>query len=138
RGPAGSREQARANCARTRRGWAAAGGMVVTPCRHTQKTAGRRASRPPPARARPPHLRSFRDGWRHLRFLLLMCPLWLFRVPAMLLLCLGLAVMVWLSPGPRHVAGVTLDVHTMLFGSLCVVVGYQTLWLWGFARLHPS
>src|SRR5262249_4475112 len=62
--------------------------------------------------------------------------LWLFRIPAVLLLGLGLALMVWLSPGPRLVAGVELDIHTMLLGSLCVLLGYQTLWLWVFAGIH--
>src|SRR5262249_22976122 len=90
----------------------------------------------PDGRDRPPHLRSFRDGWRHLRFLLLMCPVWLFRVPSVCLLGLGLALMALVTPGPFHVGGVTLDGHTMLLGSLCVVLGHQGLWLWAFAQLH--
>jgi hypothetical protein len=64
-----------------------------------------------------------------LRFLLLFCPLWLFLVPALLLLVVGCGLMVWLTPGPQHVGGVVLDIHTMLLGTLCVIVGYQTLWL---------
>jgi hypothetical protein len=83
----------------------------------------------PDGRGRPPHLRSFRDGWRHLRFLLLFCPLWLFLLPAILLLVVGSGLMVWLTPGPRHVGEVVLDIHTMLLGTLCVIVSYQTLWL---------
>jgi hypothetical protein len=90
----------------------------------------------PDGRDRPPHLRSFRDGWRHLRFLLLMCPTWLYLIPACLLLGGGLALMAWLTPGPRAVAGVVLDVHTMLLGALCVLLGYQTLWLWAYARIY--
>lgn len=80
-------------------------------------------------RDRPPHLRSFRDGWRHLRFLLLFCPLWLFLIPSFVLLGVGGALMCWLTPGPRHVGGVVLDIHTMLLGTLCVILGYQALWL---------
>src|SRR6185295_805883 len=57
----------------------------------------------PDGRDRRPHLRSVRDGWRHLRFLLLMCPLWLYLIPSGLLLGFGLALMGWLSPGPRTV-----------------------------------
>jgi hypothetical protein len=110
--------------------------MVVKACLHQQKISEVPTVLHPDGRDRPPHLRSFRDGWRHLRFLLLMCPLWLFRVPAVLLLGFGLGLMVWLTPGARLVGGVTLDVHTMLLGTLCVVLGYQTLWLWAFARLH--
>jgi glycosyltransferase involved in cell wall biosynthesis len=89
----------------------------------------------PDGRDRPPHLRSFRDGWRHLRFLLLHCPLWLYLIPSGLLLGVGLALLAWLTPGPRAIGKVTLDVHTMLLGSLCVLLGYQTLWLWAYARL---
>jgi hypothetical protein len=90
----------------------------------------------PDGRDRPPHLRSFRDGWRHLRFLLLLCPLWLYLIPAGLLMGLGLGLMAWLTPGPQTVGGVTLDLHTMLLGALCVFVGYQTLWMWAFAKIH--
>jgi glycosyltransferase involved in cell wall biosynthesis len=90
----------------------------------------------PDGRDRPPHLRSFRDGWRHLRFLLLLCPLWLYLIPASLLLGLGLTLMIWLTPGPRMLGLLGLDLHTMLFGVICVILGYQTLWLWAYARLY--
>jgi glycosyltransferase involved in cell wall biosynthesis len=89
----------------------------------------------PDGRDRAPHLRSFRDGWRHLRFLLLHCPLWLYLIPSGLLLGLGFGLMAWLTPGPRILGRVTLDVHTMLLGALCALLGYQTLWLWAYARL---
>jgi hypothetical protein len=89
----------------------------------------------PDGRDRPPHLRSFRDGWRHLRFLLLFCPFWLYLVPALLLLVTGLGLMVWLTPGPRPVGGVVLDVHTMLLGSLCLMLGYQALWLGVYGKV---
>ena len=55
----------------------------------------------PDGRGRPPHLRPLRDGWRNLKFLLLHCPLWLFVVPAVLLLGGGLGLIAWLAPGPR-------------------------------------
>jgi hypothetical protein len=87
-------------------------------------------------RDRPPHLRSFRDGWRHLRLLLLMCPLWLYLIPSGLLLFGGFGLMAWLTPGMRVVGGIGLDVHSMLLGALCVLVGYQTLWLWAHARIY--
>jgi len=90
----------------------------------------------PDGRDRPPHLRSFRDGWRHLRFLLLLCPLWLYLIPSALLMGGGLALMAWLTPGPRQIGSVELDVHTMLFGAMCVLVGYQTLSLWAYAKIH--
>jgi hypothetical protein len=90
----------------------------------------------PDGRDRPPHLRSFRDGWRHLRFLLLLCPLWLYLIPSTLLMLGGLGVMAWLTPGRRELGGVGLDVHSMLLASVCVIVGYQTLWLWAYAKIH--
>ncbi len=90
----------------------------------------------PDGRDRPPHLRSFRDGWRNLRFLLVMCPSWLYLFPSLLLLSGGLALMAWLTPGPRRLGGVEFDLHSLLLGCLCLVLGYQLLWLWAFARLY--
>jgi len=90
----------------------------------------------PDGRDRPPHLRSFRDGWRHLRFLLLYCPFWLYFIPAATLMGFGLALMAWLTPGPRQIGSVVFDVHTMLLGALGILLGYQTLWLWAFAKIH--
>jgi hypothetical protein len=90
----------------------------------------------PDGRDRPPHLRSFRDGWRHLRFLLLLCPLWLYLVPSVILIGGGLGLMFWLTPGPRFLGRVEFDVHTMLLGALAVILGFQTLSLWAYARIH--
>lgn len=81
----------------------------------------------PDGRTRPPHLRSWRDGWRHLRFLLLYSPRYLFLVPGLLLFAVGAAVMAWLIPGPRVVAGLGFDVHTMLFASAAVLLGAQSV-----------
>ena len=88
----------------------------------------------PDGRDRPPHLRSFRDGWRHLRFLLLLCPLWLYLVPAVSFSLFGLGILSWLTPGSQVIGGVELDVHTMMLGSLCLILGNQTLWLWAYAN----
>jgi len=78
-------------------------------------------------RSRPPHLRSFRDGWRHLRFLLLFSPRWLFLYPGIALLCLGLLVGAILLPGPLRLGGVSFDVHTFLVAALCIIVGLQSI-----------
>jgi hypothetical protein len=110
--------------------------MVVKACLNRQKISEVPIVLHPDGRDRPPHLRSFRDGWRHLRFLLLMCPLWLYLIPAGFLMVAGLGLMAWLTPGPHAVGGAVLDVHTMLLGALCSVLGYQTLWLWAYARIH--
>jgi glycosyltransferase involved in cell wall biosynthesis len=81
----------------------------------------------PDGRSRPPHLRSWRDGWRHLRFLLLYSPRWLFLYPGLMLMLLGAIVSAWLLFGPRVVDGVTLDVHTFLYAAMAIVIGYQTV-----------
>ena len=78
-------------------------------------------------RNRPPHLRSWRDGWRHLRFLLLYSPRWLFLYPGLLLMLAGAVVSGWLLLGPRVVDGITLDVHTFLYAAMAIVIGYQTV-----------
>ena len=81
----------------------------------------------PDGRTRAPHLRSWRDGWRHLRFLLLYSPRWLFLYPGFLLMLLGLAVGGWLLPGPRTIGRVVIDVHTLLYAALAVIVGFQAV-----------
>lgn len=78
-------------------------------------------------RSRPPHLRSFRDGWRHLRFLLLFSPRWLFLYPGIALLGLGLLVGAVLLPGPFRIGDVSFDVHTFLVAALCIIVGLQSI-----------
>jgi len=90
----------------------------------------------PDGRSRPPHLRSWRDGWRHLRFLLLFSPRWLFLYPGAFLFSVGLAAMIWLLPGPRMVGSVVLDVHTLLYASLAVVVGLQSALFWVFTKIY--
>lgn len=81
----------------------------------------------PDGRGRPPHLRTWRDGWRHLRFMLLFSPLWLFILPGLALFLLGLLGIVMIAGGPWRVTGFSLDVHTMLFSSAAVLVGFQLL-----------
>ncbi len=81
----------------------------------------------PDGRSRPPHLRTWRDGWRHLRFLLFYSPRWLFLYPGMLLLGFGALLSGLLFPGPLTVAGVTLDLHSFMAGCLAVLVGLQVV-----------
>jgi glycosyltransferase involved in cell wall biosynthesis len=79
----------------------------------------------PDGRSRPPHLLPYRDGWRHLRFMLLHSPRWLFLYPGIMLILLGLAVSAWLLPGERVVHGVAFDVHTLLYAFVSVLLGFQ-------------
>jgi glycosyltransferase involved in cell wall biosynthesis len=90
----------------------------------------------PDKRGRPPHLRSFRDGWRHLRFMLLYAPNWLFLLPGATFLAAGLFLVFWLLPGPRQISSrVTLDVHTMIFGMIFTLLGVQILSIGMFAKV---
>jgi len=87
-------------------------------------------------RGRPPHLRSFRDGWRHLRFMLLYAPNWLFLMPGGVLMVLGLALVFWLLPGPRTIPrNIVLDVHSMIFGVIFTLLGAQILAIGAFAKV---
>jgi hypothetical protein len=86
-------------------------------------------------RSRPPHLRTWRDGWRHLRFLLLYSPRWLFLVPGLLLAFGGAALVLWLLPGPRVALGATWDVHSILAGAAMVLVGAQAVFFGVCAKI---
>ncbi|MBS0662177.1 MAG: glycosyltransferase family 2 protein [Verrucomicrobia bacterium] len=76
-------------------------------------------------RDRPPHLRPWRDGWRHLRFMLLFSPRWLFLYPGLALLAIGAAGFVALLGGPVSFGSVRLDVHTLLYAAASVLCGFQ-------------
>ena len=90
----------------------------------------------PDKRGRPPHLRSFRDGWRSLRFMLLYAPNWLFLLPGAILAAAGLFLVFWLLPGQRRISShVVLDIHTMIFGVIFTLLGVQTLSIGAFAKL---
>ena len=81
----------------------------------------------PDGRNRPPHLRTWRDGWRHLRFLLMYSPRWLFLYPGAVLMLLGLAGCVVLIPGKRVFHGVGFDVHTLLYAFVAILLGFQLI-----------
>ena len=86
-------------------------------------------------RSRPPHLRTWRDGWRHLRFLLIYSPRWLYLWPGLCLALLGAALLAWLFPGPRHVGAATLDVHAMLGAAVMVLAGVEAVTFAVFAKV---
>lgn len=89
----------------------------------------------PDGRSRPPHLRTWRDGWRTLRFFLLYSPRWLFLYPGIALMLIGLAAGLWLLPGPRLVGYVTFDVHTLLYAAVTVLLGFQAIAFAFFTKL---
>lgn len=77
----------------------------------------------PDRRNRPPHLRPFRDGWRHLRFIMLSAPNWLFLLPGGSLVVLGMAIVGWLLPGPVLAGKIGLDINTISLAMMLILLG---------------
>lgn len=92
----------------------------------------------PDGRSRAPHLRTWRDGWRHLRFLLAFSPRWLLYYPSIALQGIGLVGMLWLSFGPQRLAGIGLGLHTMLAFATMFVLGLQGMSLAVVARSYAA
>jgi glycosyltransferase involved in cell wall biosynthesis len=78
-------------------------------------------------RSRPPHLKTWSDGWRHLRFLLMYSPRWLFLFPGLVLMLGGLALMAWLLPAERPLGFVNLGVDTLAYAVAAVLLGFQLI-----------
>ena len=89
-------------------------------------------------RSHPPHLRSWRDGWRHLRFLLLFSPRWLFFLPGLFLFGAGLLIGATIAAGPLTIGGVTFDVDTLVAASAMVVIGFQAVLFWLFTQVYAG
>src|SRR6202167_424494 len=89
-------------------------------------------------RSPPPHLHTWREGWRHLRFLLLFSPRWLFFLPGLVLLIVGLAIIAIVVPHPFRVGGVTFDVDTLVAASAMVVIGFQSVLFWLFTQVYAG
>ena len=78
-------------------------------------------------RGRPPHLRTWRDGWRHLRFMVVLSPRFVLLLPGLMVMGVGTAALAALAGGVREWLGVSFGVHTMVVASLLVIVGYQAV-----------
>lgn len=89
----------------------------------------------PDGRSRAPHLRSWRDGWRHLKFLLTFAPNWLCLYPGAALIIAGAVLLALLLPGDFHIGNVTLSTTTLLFAAAGVIVGFQLVSFAALARL---
>jgi len=81
----------------------------------------------PDGRTRPPHLRTWADGWRHLRFLLLYSPRWLFFYPGVLLAIIGVLISSFLIGEPQNFAGITLDINTLMYAAFLIIMGVQSV-----------
>lgn len=89
-------------------------------------------------RSRPPHLNTWRDGWRHLKFMFLYSPTYAFLVPGLLFMALGFALMLILFRGPIELSGMVFDTHSSLLGSLLAILGYQVLLMGVQARVYAQ
>jgi glycosyltransferase involved in cell wall biosynthesis len=101
--------------------------MVIKASLRHMKIAEVPVTLSPDGRSRPPHLRTWRDGWRHLRFMLLFSPRWLFLYPGIALLALGLITGVALETGPKTIGPFGFDIHTLLLAGFCCLIGYQLI-----------
>jgi glycosyltransferase involved in cell wall biosynthesis len=89
-------------------------------------------------RSRPPHLKTWRDGWRHLRFLLMYSPRWLFLFPGMALMLVGLGLMAWLLPAERPLGHVNLGVDTLAYAAAAVLLGFQLVFFGVAAKVFAT
>ena len=89
-------------------------------------------------RSRPPHLRTWRDGWRHLRFLLIYSPRWLFLYPGLVLLAVGSLGVVALFPGQFRLGGVALDINTFVVACIALLIGIQSITFAAIARRYAT
>ena len=92
----------------------------------------------PDGRSRPPHLRTWRDGWRHLRFMLLFSPRWLFLYPGLALFVVGMVLSAILLGGPVQLGGLRLDIHTLLVASFLALIGYQLVLFAIFTKIFAT
>ncbi|MCU0563519.1 MAG: glycosyltransferase family 2 protein [Desulfobacterales bacterium] len=112
--------------------------MVVRAALERLKVAEVPTTLSPDGRSRPPHLRTWRDGWRHLRFLLTFSPRWLFLYPGAILSLAGLALVALLFRGPVWVGGVGFETKSFMAGCLCLLVGVQSLTFALMVRRYAS
>lgn len=97
--------------------------MVVQATLHKLKMIEVPTTLSPDGRTRPPHLRSWRDGWRHLKFLMMYSPDWTFLYPGLILSVIGLIIMVAIGVGPTKIGNISFGINTMMYGSASLLVG---------------
>jgi len=97
--------------------------MVVQATLHKLRMIEVPTTLSPDGRSRPPHLRSWRDGWRHLKFLMMYSPDWTFLYPGLILSVIGLVMMVAIGIGPTKIGNVNFGINTMMYGSASLLVG---------------
>jgi hypothetical protein len=109
--------------------------MVVKSALHGLRITEIPTTLSPDGRGRPSHLRSWSDGWRHLRFMVLYSPTWLFLIPGVILMSVGGALGGWLLSGRQVFAGIAFDVHTLLYCGVAIVIGFQAVVFHFFSKV---
>jgi glycosyltransferase involved in cell wall biosynthesis len=112
--------------------------MVVKACLADLKVSEVPTTLKKDGRSRPPHLRSFRDGWRHLRFLLLFSPRWLFLYPGLAITAIGAIFTIILVRGPVTIGGSGFDIGSLLYAVALTVVGYQAVLFAILSRVYAQ
>lgn len=92
----------------------------------------------PDKRSRPPHLRTFRDGWRHLRFIMTYAPNYLYMLPGGLLFVLGAILQIMLAKGPITIGGLFMGPHFLALGLLATLVGFNIVNLGLIAKVYMA
>lgn len=110
--------------------------MVVKSTIHKLKITEVPTTLSPDGRSRPPHLRSWRDGWRHLKFLLTHSPRWLFLYPGLFFFIIGIILMVVLSITPFSIGNIIFDVNTLLYGAMFTIIGVQLISFAVFSKVY--
>ena len=110
--------------------------MVIKATLKTMRIAEVPITLHPDGRSRPPHLKPWRDGWRHLRFMLLFSPRWLFTWPGLAVLVLGLAMFVPLTISPITIGQVQFNTNTLMVSGMMTIVGMQILFFGIFTKLY--
>jgi hypothetical protein len=87
-------------------------------------------------RSRPPHLRSWRDGWAHLKFLLMHSPDWLFFYPGLTFVLVGLLLNVVLGIAPLNIQGIIFDINTLLYSSTLFIVGFNLISFHVYTKIY--
>jgi len=90
----------------------------------------------PDGRSRPPHLRSWRDGWRHLKFLLIHSPNWLFLYPGLVLSAIGLVLGIMIEVSPLYFFGAFLDINTLLYAAMMLIVGFNLILFHAYTKIY--
>lgn len=112
--------------------------MVIKAALHGQRMVEVPTTLKKDGRSRPPHLRTWRDGWRHLRFLLLYTPRWLFLAPGLFLMLTGTALILWLMPTERPFGSLNLGIDTLAYASAAVLIGFQLIFFGVAAKVFAT